>query len=744
MGGIDQGKTRLVGRLRAEQVQRWQHGERISVEDLITAEPDLLNTADGLLDLIYGELLLREEAGEHPTADEFTARFPSLANEIRRQFAIHTALPVDDEWQTNTQPASDFTDAKSSTTPGTIALPVVPGYELLSELGRGGMGVVYKARDRQLKRIIALKMLRDRSLADATVLARFRTEAEAVARLQHTNIVQIYDFGECDGCPYLSLEYVAGGSLEAWTQPPLHSVGDCATLVETVARAIGYAHQQQIVHRDLKPANILLQQLDGGRSNVEGDPSPARFTSDRPSLILHPSSFIPHPSSLIVPKITDFGLAKQLAGDSNLTQSEAILGTGAYMSPEQAWGQSRDAGPPTDVHALGVILYELLTGTTPFRDQSLMKTLDRVRFEEPRPPSRLRHEIPSPLDEICLRCLRKAPAERYATAEQLADDLRRFLNGESPPDSLIRRATRSRNQTRNLAIVAGALLLLVTGLIWGAIHRRQSSPTSRGTASPVPLSLPTPSRTRPEAFAFLVGVRSYEFAAERIELEFTESDVDELSRVLLRRGVPRRNIRLLTQWSEADNPDLAPTAANIRRQLRALLDACIPGDSVLVAITGIGGESGTAGTYCYLPSDARLDDAPSLMSLSEFFDLFRACRAEKKILLVDTCQTAALRDFHFPESPVPPGVAALFACSGHEASYEHPNLRHGVFSYHILRGLEGAADANHDGLIAIGELYTFARQGVQEFLRENVPDAVQTPALVSSLADTAAVFPAVR
>jgi len=726
MGGDDSGKTRLVGRLRADQVERWRRGERIPVEALITSTPDLLDTADGLLDLIYSELLLREEAGEHPTADEFVARFPLLADEIRRQFAIHAALPVDDVWQTQPEPASDFTHANCSPTPGPLGLPVVPDYELLSELGRGGMGVVYKARDRQLKRIVALKMMRDRSLADATVLARFQAEAEAVARLQHPNIVQIYGVGECDGCPYLSLEYVAGGSLEAWTRPPLHSVRDCAALLETVARAVGYAHQERIVHRDLKPANILLASA-----------GPA----DSPTAVADGSS-APVEAQGFRPKITDFGLAKQLAGDSNLTQSEAILGTGAYMSPEQAWGQSRDAGPPTDVHALGVILYELLTGTTPFRAESLMKTLDRVRFEEARAPSRLRPEIPAELDAICLCCLRKASADRYATAEQLADDLRRFLNRESLADLPLGRATRSRAQRRNRAMISGTVLLLVAGLIGEVARRWQSPRPSRGMTALVPL--PTAPRTKPEAFALLVGVSSYQFGSERIELEFTESDVGELSRVLLRQGFPRRNIRLLTQWSEADNPDLAPTAANIRRQLRTLLAACVPGDSVLVAVTGIGGESGTAGTYCYLPSDARTDQAQSLISLSEFFDLFRACRAEKKLLLVDTCQTASLPEFHLPETPVPPGVAALFACSRHEASYEHAKLRHGVFSYHILRGLEGAADANHDGEIAIRELYDFTRQGVQDFLRENVPNAVQTPRLVNSLADTTAVIPAVR
>lgn len=684
--GADESPDSRLERLRAEQVRRWQRGEQVRVEVLLSAEPEDSVDSEGLLDLIYGEVLLREERGEHPTADEYVARFPTHAEAIQRQFVVHSELMIDQTWQSARETSGPF---PPTAWPRDSAPPDVPDYEILGELGRGGMGVVYKARHRRLKRTVALKLIRDRTLADAVVLARFRAEAEAVARLQHPNIVQIYDCGDYDGVPYLSLEYVAGGSLEAWTCAPLHSVSECVLLLETIARAVGYAHQQQIVHRDLKPANILL--ADGQ------------------------------------PKITDFGLAKQSTGDSNLTHSEAILGTGAYMSPEQAWGRSRDVGPPSDVHALGVILYELLTGETPFRDESLMKTLDRVRFETPRPPSHLRPEIPAKVDAICLRCLRKSPTERYATADQLADDLRRYLNDESLADAPFGAADGTPSRRRRWLVGAGSLLLTL-GAVWGATRLWRTPPV----------------RTQPETFAFLVGVRSYELDGQRLDLAFTESDVDELSRVLLKHGVPRRNIRLLTQWSEADNPDLAPTADNIRRQLRTLLAACVPGDTVLVAVTGVGGEAGAAGAYCYLPADARTDQPSSVMSIAEFYQLFRDCQAECKLLLVDTCQTTLLPEFDIPEPTVPPGVAALFACSRHEASYEDATLRHGVFSYHVIRGLEGAADTDGDGVITIGELHRFTKDGVQAFLREHTPDAVQTPALASSLDDATAVLPAPR
>jgi tetratricopeptide (TPR) repeat protein/tRNA A-37 threonylcarbamoyl transferase component Bud32 len=276
--------------------------------------------------------------------------------------------------------------------PAVAGAPAIAGYEVLSELGRGGMGVVYKARQAGLKRLVALKMILHGEHAEPEERARFRTEAEAVARLQHPNIVQIYEVGEQVGTPYFSLELVDGGSLAqklaGAPQPPPEAAG----LIRTLARAIHHAHAHGVVHRDLKPANVLLSP-DG------------------------------------TPKITDFGLAKKL-DEAGCTQAGAIMGTPSYMAPEQARGDPKRVGPAADVYALGAVLYECLTGRPPFRAASAWDTVLQVLGDEPVPPTRLQPRTPRDLEVICLQCLRKDPARRYASAEALADDLGRFLAGE--------------------------------------------------------------------------------------------------------------------------------------------------------------------------------------------------------------------------------------------------------------------------------------------------------------------------
>jgi serine/threonine-protein kinase len=267
-------------------------------------------------------------------------------------------------------------------------------YEILQELGRGGMGVVYKARHVKFQRLVALKMILAGPYAGPELQGRFLTEARAVARLQHPNIVQIYEIGAHDGLPYVSLEYVEGGSLADRLKGPPPSDKEAAQLIEVLARAAHHAHGRGIVHRDLKPANVML--TGGG-----------------------------------VPKIADFGLAKFLGGDSGPTHSGDVLGTASYMAPEQASGKVREIGPAADVYALGAILYELLTGRPPFRAATLLATLRLVEEQPPQRPRVYNPRVDPALEAICLKCLEKTPAERYASAEALADDLAAFVRGES-------------------------------------------------------------------------------------------------------------------------------------------------------------------------------------------------------------------------------------------------------------------------------------------------------------------------
>jgi tetratricopeptide (TPR) repeat protein/predicted Ser/Thr protein kinase len=324
-------------------------------------------------------------------------------------------------------------------------LPVVPGYEVVAELGRGGMGVVYKARQLSLDRWVALKMIRAGARADPEARARFRTEAEAVARVQHPNVVQIYEVGEHDGRPFLALEYVAGDALDRRPGGAALPERDAARLVETLARAVHHTHRCGILHRDLKPSNVLLTH-DG------------------------------------TPKITDFGLAKLLDRGGGPTRTEALIGTPSYMSPEQAAGDSRRVGVPSDTYSLGAILYELLTGRPPFRGDSPLSTLEQVRCEEPAPPRRTRRSVPRDLETICLKCLEKDPARRYPDAGELADDLRRFSVGEpvrARPVPAWRRVWRS---ARRRPALVGCVAALIGVLLAGGWYSRVADRLARHRA----------------------------------------------------------------------------------------------------------------------------------------------------------------------------------------------------------------------------------------------------------------------
>jgi tetratricopeptide (TPR) repeat protein len=296
------------------------------------------------------------------------------------------------------------------------------------------MGVVYKARQVSLDRLVALKMILLAEYAGPRERARFQAEAEAVARLAHPHVVQIHEVGEHAGRPFFSLEFVPGGSLAdrlAGTPLPARQA---AALAQALARTMHAAHQRGIVHRDLKPANVLLAE-DG------------------------------------TPKVTDFGLAKRLDAQAGATQSGAIVGTPSYMAPEQAGGKNREVGPAADVYALGAILYEMLTGRPPFKAQTPLDTLLQVLGDEPVPPCRLQPRTPRDLETICLRCLRKEPARRYASAGDLADDLGRFLEGRPVAARPAPRWERVLKWTRRRPAVAAlaAAVLVVTAVGLGLV-----------------------------------------------------------------------------------------------------------------------------------------------------------------------------------------------------------------------------------------------------------------------------------
>jgi eukaryotic-like serine/threonine-protein kinase len=333
---------------------------------------------------------------------------------------------------------SDPDDTESTLPPGAEQperiRPKVAGYEILGVLGEGGMGVVFKAKQARLGRFVALKMIRAGAGARPQDLARFEAEAQAVAAIEHPNIVRIFEIGEHGGMPFCSLEYLSGGSLAKLIggkpQPPAVA----AQIVATLASAMDVTHKRGIIHRDLKPANVLIA----------------------------------HDGTL---KVTDFGLVKRLEDDSSQTRTGAILGTPSYMSPEQANGQTHQIGPPADQYALGAILYELLTGRPPFQGTSVLDTLEQVRKKEPVPPSQLQTKIPRDLETICLKALEKDPARRYADVAAMAEDLRRFQAKEPIVARPVSRAERLwRLCVRNpvVAIVsAAAVLFLLAGAVGG-------------------------------------------------------------------------------------------------------------------------------------------------------------------------------------------------------------------------------------------------------------------------------------
>jgi serine/threonine protein kinase len=449
----------------------------------MTIQQEMRPTISGQLQ----ELLLRwqemRQQGGCPAADQVCASHPELLEELRGQIrAIQSmeailGMPAgqDDVAAPLSGPQSLHAERsilfRSPNGDASAAEHVaIQGYEILGLLDRGGMGIVYKARQIGLKRIVALKTILAGPQALPEQLARFRTEVEAVAELRHPNIVQIYEVGEFQGQPYFSMEFIEGGSLAQRLGAGLFPPRAAARLLESLAEALGAAHQRGILHRDLKPANILLQFAD------------RRLENER----LHSASC---DLQSAIPKITDFGLAKRLhtepQGEGSPTQTGAILGTASYMAPEQAEGRSRDIGPLADIYALGAILYEMLTARPPFQGESTLDTLEQVRFQDPVPPRRLQPRVPRDLETICLKCLHKEPHQRYLSAGALAEDLNRFLAGEpirARPTPLWERSRKWARRRPALATLLAVSGMALAGLLGGWIWFTAQLQTSRENA----------------------------------------------------------------------------------------------------------------------------------------------------------------------------------------------------------------------------------------------------------------------
>ena len=407
-----------LAELRADQAARWRGGQPVPVESYVRCWPELVANEEETLVVICGEVRLRRELGQAATLAEYQTRFPQLATPLRLQFQLDQMLdssladepaPIHCPCCHNWVGCAETTDADERLCPSCGsdfrlvsnwreernpdgAARTLGKYQLLDRVGVGSFGTVYKARDPELDRMVAIKLPRSGNWAVQEDIERFLREARSVARLTHPSIIPVYEIGRSEHTLYLVSEFVRGTTLAELLSLRRPVPRESAQLVATIADALDYAHRMGVVHRDVKPANIMLD--DRG-----------------------------------TPRLMDFGLARCDTADVTMTIDGQVLGTPAYMSPEQARGESRKVDGRSDVYSLGVILYHLLTGELPFRGTTQM-LLRQVLHDEPRRPRSLSHLVPRDLETICLQAMAKEASRRYATARELADDLRRFLQGE--------------------------------------------------------------------------------------------------------------------------------------------------------------------------------------------------------------------------------------------------------------------------------------------------------------------------
>lgn len=444
--------------LRLAQQESWQRGQPVTIESYVQRFPDLAGDADALAGFIAEEVSQREARGESPQLDEYLRRFPQCADQLIRQFssrgrgletnlpAASLGTPTGERYETIvSQPQGDLATAAQK---GQAHWPQIPGFEIESELGRGGMGVVYRARQISADRLVALKVVRGDVLeampltSQASTLERFRHEAQAAARLEHDNLVTVYEVGQAQGLYYYAMKYVQGRSLyDILRDGPLAN-RRAAQYLEPIARALHLAHEKGILHRDLKPHNILIDER-----------------SDRPLL-------------------ADFGLAKFVERQQDLTLAGEVMGTPSYMSPEQARDPAHVKGA-ADVYSLGATLYHLITGRPPFLAASLAETIRQICEVEPVPPWVLNPDVDRDLETICLKCLQKEPARRYESAQALADDLSRYLEGRpivARPVGTVERVWRwCRRNPRLAGMIATAAtfaLVAVVAIVVGYVQTK--------------------------------------------------------------------------------------------------------------------------------------------------------------------------------------------------------------------------------------------------------------------------------
>jgi serine/threonine protein kinase len=371
----------------ADQKQRWAKRDYAIVEEYQIRHPQLFADSECLLDLIYSEICLREAAGDRVELAEYQRRFPTLAEQLSRQWEVHQVIQ------------SDADSAKIS----------IPGYEILDEIGRGGMALVYEAHNQRFDRLVAIKVIRPELAGKPEARRRFVTEATAMAGLSHPQIVKVYEVGETPAGPFLVMELIRGVSLESLLRLGALPIRQAVEFLMVVADAVHFAHQKGIIHRDLKPANILISEDEAGDSGAK----------------------------TFAAKITDFGLAKVLTPSGkrhSSTQKGTLLGTPAYLPPEQLGDRKQPPAPTNDVYALGAILFAMLTGRPLYDEGNLVMTILRVRSaKEPPPLQPLRPDVPKGLERICNKCLQRLPADRYQTAQALLDDLRQFATNRKWP-----------------------------------------------------------------------------------------------------------------------------------------------------------------------------------------------------------------------------------------------------------------------------------------------------------------------